>query len=135
MKNCRDARGVGHARGRLKYSMVSALTLAVIAFFGVANAHCATTSVPTIEIHAARYAFTPSEITLKKGETAKLVFVADDVPHGITVQGLGIDLELPKHKPRAILVTPEKIGDFPGECSHFCGRGHDHMTFVVQVRP
>ncbi len=117
-----------------KRAMIRMLIAVTAIIFSTANAVCAGTSVAVIEIHAARYAFTPSEITLKKGETVELVFVADDVPHGIAVKGLGIDLELPKHKARRIFVTPETIGDFPGECSHYCGRGHDGMTFIVHVR-
>lgn len=115
--------------------MKKTLTIAAIAILGSANAAYAGTSVPVIDIQAKRYAFTPSEITLKKDETVELVFVSEDVPHGIVVKGLGIDLELAKHKAERVFLTPKTIGDFPGECSRYCGNGHNHMTFVVHVRP
>jgi cytochrome c oxidase subunit II len=91
--------------------------------------------IPAITIHAKRYQFDPSEITLKQGETVRLIFIADDAPHGITVKGLGLDLELPRHAAREKVLTPLTIGDFAGECSRYCGNGHDRMTFVVHVRP
>jgi cytochrome c oxidase subunit II len=91
--------------------------------------------IPAITIHAKRYRFDPSEITLKQGETVQLIFIADDAPHGITVKGLDLDLELPRHAAREKVLTPSTIGDFAGECSRYCGNGHDRMTFVVHVRP
>lgn len=90
--------------------------------------------IPVITIHAKRYQFEPSEITLRQGETVRLIFIADDAPHGITVKGLGLDLELPRHAAREKVLTPPTIGDFAGECSRYCGNGHDRMTFVVHVR-
>lgn len=91
--------------------------------------------MPTITIHAARYEFDPEEVTLKRGQTARLVFIADDVPHGIAIDELGVDADLPKHKPVTVILSPSKVGDFDGECSKYCGTGHSDMTFVVHVVP
>ena len=106
-----------------------------MAFVLLPRLHAASAHIPVITIHAMRYRFTPSEINLKQGETVELIFIADDVPHAITVTGLGLDLELPKHKAQKVILTPSKIGDFAGGCSRYCGNGHDHMTFVVHVQP
>jgi cytochrome c oxidase subunit II len=92
-------------------------------------------AVRTVTVHAVRYEFDPAEITLKKGETVQLVFIADDVAHGIAIDGLGVDVDLPKHKPQAITITPAQVGDFDGECSKYCGTGHSDMTFTVHVQP
>lgn len=119
----------------MKITQLRTLAIAALVILGIPNVAPAGTPMRVIDIHAARYAFTPSEITLKQGETVELVFVADDVPHGIVVKSLGIDLELPKNKAERVTLTPEKIGDFPGECSRYCGNGHNHMTFVIHVRP
>lgn len=115
---------------------IAAAAIAVVFLslsFGHASA--AKTEMPVITIHAKRFAFTPPEITLKQGQTVELVFVADDVAHGISIKGLGIDLDLPKHKAQKVTVTPTKVGDFPGECSRYCGNGHDDMKFMVHVQP
>ena len=40
----------------------------------------------TIEIHAKRFSFDPTEITVKKGETVKLVVTSDDVEHSLSIQ-------------------------------------------------
>jgi cytochrome c oxidase subunit II len=115
----------------------SAVALAVTAIFVLCCVRWirADTEVPTISIHARCYEFSPSEITLKKGEAVKLVFVADDVSHGIAIPDLGLKADLPKHRAQAFSITPARSGDFDGECSRYCGSGHSDMTFVVHVRP
>jgi cytochrome c oxidase subunit II len=109
--------------------MIIAMAVVLLPRLDAASAH-----IPVITIHAKRFRFTPSEINLKQSETVELIFIADDVAHAITVKGLGLDLELPKHKARKVILTPPMAGDFAGGCSRYCGNGHDRMTFVVHVR-
>jgi len=87
----------------------------------------------TIEIHAHRFAFTPSEITVKKGETVKLELFSDDVPHSLQIKDLGINQVVTKGKPAEVTFTPDKAGDFHGQCGRFCGAGHGQMSISVHV--
>jgi cytochrome c oxidase subunit II len=87
----------------------------------------------TIEIHARRFEFDPSEITLKKGEPVTLRLISDDVTHSLVVRDLKINQEMKKDHPADITVTPASAGDFKGECGHFCGSGHGKMKFTVHV--
>jgi cytochrome c oxidase subunit 2 len=86
-----------------------------------------------IEIHAKRFSFQPSEITLKKGETVTLVLTSDDVPHSLLVPDLNINGAMTKGHVTEVTVTPDKVGDFHGRCGRFCGSGHGSMTFTVHV--
>lgn len=87
----------------------------------------------TITIHAKRYAFSPAEITLKKGETVKLSLISDDVPHSLSVKDLHINAPIAKDHPTELSLTPDKTGDFKGACGRFCGSGHGSMKFMVHV--
>lgn len=91
------------------------------------------TPARTITIHARKFAFVPSAITLKKGETVKLVLVSDDVLHGLAVRGLPIRAGITPGHPTEVIVTPAEVGDFAGVCSVYCGAGHRNMEFVVHV--
>ena len=91
-------------------------------------------AVPAIEIHAHRYAFVPSEITLTTGKPVKLVIISDDVPHSLLVEGLKINKEATKGHPAEITITPNSAGDFRGECGRFCGSGHGSMLFMIHVK-
>ncbi len=87
----------------------------------------------TITIHSKKFTFEPAEITLKKGETVRVILLADDVPHGLAVPALDLHLDATKDKPAEASVTPITVGDFPGKCSRFCGSGHRDMHFAVHV--
>jgi len=84
-------------------------------------------------IHAMRYAFRPAAITLRQGEPVRLIFITDDVPHGLSIVDLGIDVNIEKKKPGQVILTPKEVGDFSGRCSWYCGAGHRGMTFQIHV--
>ena len=87
-----------------------------------------------IEIHAKRFSFTPSEITIKKGETVKLVLTSEDVTHGLVIPDLHVNAKITKGHLTEVMITPNTTGDFHGKCGHFCGSGHSSMTFMVHVK-
>ena len=87
----------------------------------------------TIEVHAKRFSFSPAEITLKKGETVKLVVTSDDVTHSLVIPDLHVDVPTTQGHPGEATITPDKSGDFKGKCGHVCGIGHGSMKFVVHV--
>lgn len=86
-----------------------------------------------IEIIAKRFAFSPGEITLKKGQPVILVLKSADVAHGLRFRDLNIDVKVKAENTAEIQFTPEKAGDFIGHCSVFCGSGHGSMTFKLHV--
>lgn len=90
-------------------------------------------NIPVITIHAKRYEFKPSEITLKVGKAVRLVFISDDVTHGISVDGLGIDIAIRRYRSNEVDVTPHRAGTFEGHCSVYCGIGHDRMKLLIHV--
>ena len=90
--------------------------------------------VRVIEIHADRYAFSPAEITLKKGESVTLRLVSGDVAHSLIIPGLRINQPITKAHPVELTLTPESSGDYGGKCGRFCGSGHGTMLFTVHVK-
>jgi cytochrome c oxidase subunit II len=87
----------------------------------------------SIEIHAKRFSFSPAEITLKEGETVKLVVTSDDVTHSLVIPDLQVNAQASKDHAAEVTITPGKVGDFKGKCGHFCGNGHGSMKFVAHV--
>jgi cytochrome c oxidase subunit 2 len=87
----------------------------------------------TIEVHAHRFAFAPSEITVKKGESIRIKLISDDVPHSLLVKDLGINQAVQKSHPAEVVFVAKQAGDFQGRCGRFCGSGHGQMTFTVHV--
>ena len=89
-----------------------------------------------IEIVAKRFTYEPDAITLKKGELVVLVLHSVDVTHGIKIEALNVKSDdIKKDKQTEVRFTPQQIGHFEGQCSHFCGKGHGTMKLQIDVVP
>ena len=86
-----------------------------------------------IEITAKRFEYTPSEITVKKGEPVILIIKSLDVAHGLRFRELNLNAKVDKGGTAELEFTPDKTGDFVGHCSVFCGSGHGAMTLTLHV--
>jgi cytochrome c oxidase subunit 2 len=116
----------------MKYARVLALLL-VPALIGTARAADRAEEPRAIVITAKRFEFVPSTITLKKGETVKLVVTSEDVTHGFFLRPLKIDTDITPGQTQEITVTPQSAGTFTAICHHFCGAGHGSMKLTVVV--
>lgn len=86
-----------------------------------------------IEITAKKFEFTPSEITLKKGEPVILRLTSSDRVHGFFSKALKFDTDVPPGKTTDVAVTPDATGDFAIICDHYCGSGHGSMKMKATV--
>jgi cytochrome c oxidase subunit II len=86
-----------------------------------------------IEVTATRFMFSPAELTLKKGVPVVLSIKSTDVNHGLRLRDLNIDLKINKGGTTEVRLTPDKVGDFVGHCSVFCGAGHGGMALTLHV--
>jgi len=86
-----------------------------------------------IEITASKFAFSPAEITVKKGQQVELEIHSTDVTHGLTIKEFGVRTEVGKDKTATVTFLPEETGTFEGKCAHFCGKGHGSMKLAVHV--
>jgi cytochrome c oxidase subunit II len=116
----------------MKYARALALLL-LPALVVTARANDRTEEPRAIVITAKRFEFVPSTITLKKGETVKLVVTSEDVTHGFFLRPLKIDTDLTPGETQEITVTPQSAGTFTAICHHFCGAGHGGMKLTVVV--
>ena len=119
--------------GRKWKSVVSVAVLAVT-LLSVGLARSVHAQEPrVIEITAKRYGFTPSTITLKKGETVKVRLHSEDVIHGFFSRQLKIDETIEPGKTTEVTLTPQTTGTFKTICDHFCGAGHGNMAMTIVV--
>jgi cytochrome c oxidase subunit 2 len=86
-----------------------------------------------IDVSVKKFAYSPAEITLKKGEPVVLVLTTEDVSHGLKFKELNLNTKIEKGKPSELALTPDRVGDFVGHCSVFCGSGHGTMTLTLHV--
>jgi cytochrome c oxidase subunit II len=99
----------------------------------VINLTRASDNPKVIEISAKKFEFSPSQITLKKGEPVILRLSSSDRVHGFMSKPLKIDTDIPADKSEDVAVTPDAAGDFTVICDHYCGTGHGNMKMKVTV--
>jgi cytochrome c oxidase subunit II len=111
-----------------------ALILGALAINGYSPAAPSAGDPRVVAITANRYQFTPSEITLKRGERVKFRLTSEDMTHGLFVKDLAIDTDIVPGKTTEFTLIPQKAGKFTAICVHYCGPGHGsmHMTIVVE---
>jgi cytochrome c oxidase subunit 2 len=86
-----------------------------------------------IEVQAKKFSFSPSEITLKKGEPVILRLSSEDRTHGLLLKPLKIDTDIIPGKVTNIAVTPTASGQYIVICDHYCGTGHGNMKMKLTV--
>jgi cytochrome c oxidase subunit II len=88
-----------------------------------------------ITIHARRYTYVPSEVTVKAGVPVVLELVSDDREHGFDLPELDLEANVQPGKPARVAFTPQKPGRYDFHCDVFCGSGHDGMEGTLVVVP
>jgi len=113
--------------------LAAACGIALAAVAPKANLALGAANPKVIEITAKRFEFTPSEITLKRGEPVILRLTSTDRVHGFMSKPLKIDTDIAAGKTTDVPVTPDSAGDFTVICDHYCGTGHGNMKMKVSV--
>ena len=108
--------------------------LLLVTLLGLIVTHQAKADGPRIvEITAKRFAFTPNQITLKKGEPVILRLKSADVTHGFFMRKLKIDETIEAGKSKDVALTPDTPGTYTTICDHFCGVNHGNMNMTLSV--
>lgn len=86
-----------------------------------------------IDVVAKKFAFSPNEIRLKKGEPVVLKLRSLDRQHGFFCRELGIREDINPDKMTEVHLIPQKAGTFNFLCDVFCGEGHEDMNGKIIV--
>jgi cytochrome c oxidase subunit 2 len=70
---------------------------------------------------------TATELHLPVGQTVNLVLHSDDVIHSFWVPALGGKRDAFPGHTNFIWLTPDSVGEFPGQCFQLCGYSHGNM--------
>lgn len=104
----------------MKKLLFLAVSILIFAF-----STCAIAADVFIEVKATKPTFTPSSITVKKGDHVSLKIISEDHAHGIHLDEFGLeDVVIPEKESRTLEFTPAKVGTFSFPCTKFCGYRH-----------
>jgi cytochrome c oxidase subunit 2 len=108
--------------------------MAVVALiFDVRARSGAAATEQVIHLTAKKFEYSPSEITVKKGQPVVIEIVSLDRKHGFTIPGLKVRSDVKPGAQNVVRFTPDKAGTFNFHCDLFCGTGHEGMAGTLVV--
>ena len=123
--------------------LLIALLIAGVLLFGCSGQASGSVNTPppaggsgkTIEIQmtAKQFEYSPSTITVKKGDRVKLLITSQDVTHGFSLPDFGVSATIEPGKTTTVEFTADKAGTFEFRCNVFCGTGHPNMKGTLVV--
>jgi len=88
-----------------------------------------------IELRAKRYSYSPSVITVNKGDRINIKLISMDVTHGFFLDGYGTEVQVPPGDWKKFTIEADKTGRFTFRCSNTCGEFHPYMVGYLRVLP
>jgi len=85
--------------------------------------------VKVFNVKAFRFGYSPSVITVNKGDKVKIIIDNEDTTHGIFLSEFGVSIK----KGDAEFIA-DKAGEFTWFCNNFCGSGHRQMKGTLIVK-
>ncbi|GGE22276.1 cytochrome c oxidase subunit II [Polymorphobacter glacialis] len=76
-----------------------------------------------------------NELRLPLGEPVEIILTSPDVIHSFWVPNLAGKMDAIPGRTTRLLLEPERVGRFRGQCAEFCGTSHAQMAFAVEVMP
>jgi cytochrome c oxidase subunit II len=84
-----------------------------------------------IAVTVSKFAFNPTTIRARVGETITLVLTSIDFVHGFAIPELNVRVDVPPGRPIELTLPSLREGRFIYLCDNFCGEGHDKMSGVL----
>ncbi|ANN61572.1 cytochrome c oxidase subunit II [Mesorhizobium loti NZP2037] len=81
----------------------------------------------------AREFITANQLVIPVGVPVQINLTSKDVIHSFWVPKLGGKMDMIPSRTNVTWLQADKVGDFRGQCSEFCGLQHANMAFDVRV--
>jgi len=86
-----------------------------------------------IHLTAKKFEYSPSAITVKKGQPVAIEIASLDRKHGFLIPDFKIRTDVKPGGQNVVRFTPDKAGTFNFHCDLFCGSGHEGMAGILIV--
>jgi cytochrome c oxidase subunit 2 len=84
---------------------------------------------------ASPWKYTPAEIRVPVGATVTFYVTSADVQHGFKIQDTNVNMMILPGQVSKLTHTFDTAGEFPYECTEYCGVGHQNMFGKIIVGP
>jgi len=87
----------------------------------------------TFRVDARQFAYSPSELSVNRGDKVNIELVSTDVVHGLYVDGYDISIEADPGQTKTLSFIANKPGSFRFRCNVTCGAMHPFMIGKLTV--
>jgi heme/copper-type cytochrome/quinol oxidase subunit 2 len=99
----------------------------------LAAAAVAAAAGSVVEIQASKQGFKPSRITLRRGETTRIVLTSVDREHCFAIDALRVEKRIVPGRPTRFDLTPDRAGAFPFYCCLESGEAAEVERGQIEV--
>jgi cytochrome c oxidase subunit 2 len=87
----------------------------------------------SFQIDARRFAYSPSELAVNRGDTIIIDLISTDVVHGLYIDGYDLSVEADPGQRATLTFTADQEGTFRFRCNVTCGAMHPFMIGKLTV--
>ena len=118
---------------RLAYAVLVAVAAAIVAFAPLPAMSGTNPSRHTVRIEASQFSYSPSIVSVERGDTVTLELISTDVVHGLYVDGYGVSVQADPGQTKSVTFVADQPGSFRFRCNVTCGAMHPFMIGKLQV--
>ena len=118
---------------RLAYGILILLAALLVAFAPLPASDGAHTTARTVRVEASQFSYSPSVITVNRGDTITIELVSTDVVHGLYVDGYGVSVQADPGQMKTLTFVANRSGSFRFRCNVTCGAMHPFMIGKLNV--
>ena len=118
---------------RLAYGVLVALAALLVAFAPLPAAGGMHATTRVVRIEAGQFSYSPSVVTVNRGDTVTLELVSTDVVHGLYVDGYGLSVQADPGQTKTLTFVADQEGSFRFRCNVTCGAMHPFMIGKLNV--
>ena len=86
-----------------------------------------------IKLTAKKFEYSPSQITVKKGDSVVFELTSKDRVHGFNLPDFKLRSDIKPGQVTRVSFIPDKTGTFTFACDIYCGSGHEEMSGTLTV--
>ncbi len=118
---------------RVAYGVLIALATLIVAFAPLPRIARQNPAQRTVRIEASQFSYSPSVISVDRGDTVTIELASTDVVHGLYIDGYGISVDADPGQTKSLTFVANRPGSFRFRCNVTCGAMHPFMIGKLQV--
>ncbi len=120
-------------KNRLVYGLLIALAALLVAFAPFPPTTAGRPTNRVFRVEASQFSYSPSVLTVNRGDAVTIELVSTDVVHGLYVDSYGLSVQADPGQTKTLTFIADRPGSFRFRCNVTCGPMHPFMIGRLNV--